>query len=120
MQRDSDALLWHVRDAATAVAAFVEGVSYAEYRDDVKLRMAVERAFTIVGEALAKLRRADPVMASKVPNLADIVGFRNVLVHAYADIDDRVVWHAATKRVPELLAVVSDLLGGPFGGSGTP
>jgi uncharacterized protein with HEPN domain len=70
----------------------------------------VERAFTIVGEALGKLRRTDPDTAAQIPHIADIVGFRNVLVHAYVDIDDRVVWAAATKRAPELLVAVDSIL----------
>ena len=84
--------------------------SFDDYLADEKLRFAVERAFTVVGEALNKLRSIDPDTASRVPHLADIVAFRNVLVHAYADIDDRVVWAAATLRTPELLAAIDAMM----------
>lgn len=38
------------------------------------------------------------------------VGRRIILVHAYAVVDDAVVWTAATERLPELLKVVGELL----------
>ena len=111
MRPDSTALLWHARDAATSVARLIAGESFAEYLHDEKLRLAVERVFTILGEALSKLRKIDPDTADLIPNLSNIVGFRNILVHAYIDVDDRVVWDAASQRAPELLTVIDSLIG---------
>jgi uncharacterized protein with HEPN domain len=56
------------------------------------LRAAVERQFTIVGEATVALRRIDPTLAASIPDLAKIIAFRNILVHGYATVDNRVVW----------------------------
>ena len=75
------------------------------------MRVAAQRAFTIIGEALSRLRRIDPDTAGLIPNLSNIVGFRNILVHAYIDIGDRVVWDAASQRAPELLSLVINLIG---------
>jgi uncharacterized protein with HEPN domain len=74
------------------------------------LRSSVERQFEIVGESLNKLRQADPVLASKVPDLARLVAFRNVLIHAYASIDDRLVWDVASNRTHRLVVSLSELL----------
>ena len=74
------------------------------------LRSSVERQFEIVGESLNKLRQADPVLASKVPDLARLVAFRNVLIHAYPSIDDRLVWDAASNRTHRLVVSLSELL----------
>ena len=73
-------------------------------------RSAVERQFEIVGEALNQLRRVAPDFAERVPDLPRIVAFRNLLIHGYAAIDDRLVWEVATERTAPLLAILDELL----------
>lgn len=104
--RDTAAFLWDVRRACELISEFVRGKSFDDYTDDVLLRSAVERQFQIVGEALNRLSRVDPDLASRIPDLARIVAFRNILVHGYATVNHAVVWRAATVQVVELRAVV--------------
>jgi uncharacterized protein with HEPN domain len=111
MPRDPRAYLWDARRAVALVIGFVTDRSWAEYETDVLLRSAVERQFEIVGEALSQLRRASPDLAAQVPDLPRIVAFRNLLIHGYAAIDNRLVWEVATDRTTPLLAVLDDLLG---------
>ena len=47
-----------------------------------------------------------------VPDVRQIIGFRNVLVHAYGDIDAIEVWGTIHNDLPRLLAAVIDLLRG--------
>ena len=61
---------------------------------------------------MKNLRSADPETATAIPDLVRIIGMRNVLAHAYAVVDDRVVWEAATGRVPALVVIVEELLAG--------
>lgn len=111
MQRDPRAYLWDAREAAGRIVDFVAGRTWDDYETDVLLRSAVERQFEIVGEALNKLHLADPQLAAEVPDLRRIVAFRNVLVHGYATIDDRLVWEIATERAGPLVDALSRLLG---------
>ncbi len=111
MPRDPRAYLWHARRAAALVVEFVADRSWADYEADPLLRSAVERQFEIVGEALGQLGRAAPDLAAQVPDLPRIVAFRNLLIHGYAAIDDRLVWEVATERVAPLVTVLNDLLG---------
>ena len=110
MQPDSAALLWDVHAAATRVAVFIAGLDANAYATDELTRSAVERQLEIVGEALKNLRKADPDIGNQIPDIARIIGLRNILAHGYAVVDDAVVWSAAPQRVPDLLAVVSRLL----------
>ena len=103
--------LWDARRAAERIARFTVGRSYDDYLADELLRSAVERQFEIVGEALAGLRRVDPDLASSIPDLPRIVAFRNVLIHGYATVDDRLVWSVVESRLPGLLTLLSRLLG---------
>ncbi len=110
MRRDPKSLLWDARDAATAIAVMTAGKSFADFDSDLVLRSAVERQFEILGEALGQLARLDPMLAARIPDLRQIVAFRNVLIHGYALIDRARVWRAVQDDLPVLRATVDDLL----------
>jgi uncharacterized protein with HEPN domain len=87
-----------------------KGRTFEEYANDLLLRSAVERQFEIVGEALNQLSRLDPGLAARIPALSDIIGFRNILVHGYAQVDDGIVWRATIDRLPSPVTVLRSLI----------
>jgi len=107
MQPESAALLWHVHATATRITEFIVGLDADGYTADELRRSAVDRQLEIVGEALKNLRNVDPDASRQIPEIARIIGLRNILAHGYTVVDDTVVWGAASQRVPELLAVVN-------------
>src|SRR5262249_6759382 len=76
--------LWDAHRAAERVFRFAAGRTYDDYLEDEMFHAAVERQLEIVGEALAGLRRIDSDTAAQIPDLARIVGLRNVLIHGYS------------------------------------
>jgi uncharacterized protein with HEPN domain len=111
MIREPEAkLLWDARQAADRIARIVAGKSFEDYLADDVLRWAVERQFTVVGEALAALRRIEPSLAGNIPDLARIIAFRNVLIHGYAGVDDRLVWGVIERDLDVLRSSLSRLL----------
>jgi uncharacterized protein with HEPN domain len=110
MPPDARTYLWDARRAGERIATFVADKTWDDYQSDVLVRSAVERQFEILGEALNKLSRAEAGFADRIEDLPRIVAFRNVLIHGYATVDDRIVWEVATKRLPRLLGLLSDLL----------
>ncbi len=113
MKRDPKALLWDARDAAEVIAAITVGKGFADFDSDILLRSAVERQFEIVGEALAQLARLDAAMAAKIPDLGEIVAFRNILIHGYALIDRARVWRVVEQDLPRLRTALNELLAEP-------
>lgn len=110
MQRDARAYLLDARDAAALIVRFAQGRTLEEYRDDAMLKSAVERQFEIIGEAFNRLAKLDPAWAERIPDLRRIVDFRNVLAHAYATLDDALVWQAVAEKLPSLLGLLQTLL----------
>lgn len=96
-------LLSDARGAARTIQDFVAGHSWEEYQDNYLLRSAVERQFTILGEALSQLSQQNIAAAEAVPNFRRIMALRNVLVHGYAVVNDDIVWELATTRLEELI-----------------
>ena len=72
------------------------------------MKSAVERQFEIIGEALARL---DPETASRISEYRRIIAFRNILIHGYAQIDERLVWDVLEARLPPLAQEVNSPLG---------
>ena len=110
MQREVRALLSDVVKAGEAILRYTAGKSFQEYDSDEMLRDAVERRFTIVGEALKEALRQDGSVAQRITGLRDILAFRNVLVHAYATILNAAVWDKIQNHLPLLLTEVRALL----------
>ena len=72
-----------------------------------------ERENEIIGEALAQLARIDAAMAQKVPDLRQIIAFRNVLIHGYTRVDPARVWRVIEDNLPPLRAALAALLAAP-------
>ena len=99
-----------VLQAIEEIEEFVEGLTFADYRDDRKTQRAVERAFEIIGEALNRIKRVNPGFLEGVPAHHKIIGFRNILAHGYDQVDERIVWNAVTLHVPSLKGDIQRLL----------
>jgi len=103
MSPDAAKYLWDAQQAAERALRFVQGKTFDDYLADELLRSAVERQLEIVGEALSQLRKVDPATASTIPDLPQAVALRNVLIHAYATVNDRLVWGVVEQHLRPLL-----------------
>lgn len=89
---------------------FADGYNQTQYLADEKTRAAVERALEICGEALRQLHRLAPDIADSIPHAREIVGFRNILAHGYAELDHAKVYIVVSSDAPKLLTAVRDVL----------
>jgi len=110
MQRNARAYLWDVLAAADAILVFTAGLDARIYAETDVVHSAVERKFEIIGEALGQLAKVDPALAARVPDIREIIAFRNILIHGYAAINHDRVWGIAEKFLPTLRAAVVALL----------
>ena len=46
----------------------------------------MERVPEVCGEAMSNLYRVAPAIAETIPHARDIIGFRNILAHGYAEL----------------------------------
>lgn len=109
-ETEISAHLWNALDFARNVGVAVGEASLNSYLEGGPVAWATERQLELVGEALNNLRKAAPELAERVPDLHKIIGMRNVLVHGYTEVNNTIVWLAATQAVPQLIPVLEDLL----------
>jgi uncharacterized protein with HEPN domain len=99
-----------VRRATQQILKATDSREASEYVSDDLLRAAVERWFITIGEALFRLEKIDHDLVNQVTDHRRIIGFRNILVHGYDIIDDRIVWQTIQQYLPILLHEVEDLI----------
>jgi uncharacterized protein with HEPN domain len=110
MRLEAKKYLYDVQRAAALIADFTSGKSFDDYTKNPMLRSAVERQFEIVGEALAGLAKHDNALVTRLTDYRRIISFRKILIHGYADVDDRLVWDIVETKLPLLRHEVDALL----------
>jgi uncharacterized protein with HEPN domain len=105
-------MLWDILEAAKRIREFVGARTFHEYERDEMLQAAVERKLEIIGEAARGVSAAFQAAHPEIPWRA-IIAQRHVLAHEYGEIRQEKLWHVATVRVPELIALLEPLVPPP-------
>jgi uncharacterized protein with HEPN domain len=110
MRPEAKKFLYDIQQATERVTEFCSGKDFATYANDPMLRSAVERQFEVIGEALRQLSAKDPATANRITGFHQVISFRNILIHGYAQIDDSIVWDIVGTKLPLLAREVRSLL----------
>ena len=110
MQHEKDqASLLDIRDAALAIAEFLQDIDHDEFIEDRKTQSAVIHQLLIIGEAVKRLSDDFRTDHPEVP-WSLIARTRDILVHHYEGIDIEQVWRIAVNDLPSLLESIANLL----------
>ena len=114
LESADEGFLWDMWESATAIVQMVAGMTFQEYQRDRRTRRAVEREVEIIGEAARSIsdqfKKAHPhILWPK------IIAQRHKLAHAYAEIQDDIIWTVATDHIPQLIAQLEPLVPQPPG-----
>lgn len=108
-KRSVELLLQDIIESLSNILKYTSEVSFDEFMNDQKTKDAVVRNFEIIGEAANKLPK-DFLNKNRQVNWADIIGFRNILVHDYFGIDYEILWKIKSDSIPELESEIKSLL----------
>jgi uncharacterized protein with HEPN domain len=103
--------LFDVLQASEEILAFTTNMDFPSYQDSTVTQRAVERDFEIIGEALNRIKRIDETLLDAISENHRIIGFRNILIHGYDMVDDRIGWNAVENHLPVLMREIQKLLG---------
>lgn len=112
LDRKDASRVWDMLRHARIVVELVEGRRQDELAHDAMLRLALERAVEIIGEAARKVSDACEREHPQIP-WKKIVQQRHVLSHDYGDLDYHILWRVATVHVPTLVPQLEAILPPP-------
>ncbi len=106
--KDDRKYLLHILECIRRIEEDVAG-GRAEFEASHTIQDAVIRNLQVMAESTKRLSDGLKAQQSQI-DWASIVGFRNLLVHDYFNVDSEVVWQIVSADVPPLKAAVARLL----------
>jgi uncharacterized protein with HEPN domain len=88
-------------DAIQKIEQFTESITINDFARDDKTNLAIIRLLEIIGEAANHISQ-DTI--EQIPEIAwrEIVGFRNILIHEYFNVDLDIVWKTIQVNIPDM------------------
>ncbi len=102
--RKEDALR-DICDSAEAAVRYISGVTFDQLQQNDVLQDALIRRLEIIGEATKRFSQSAPEIRTAHPEIPwqAMAGMRDVLIHAYDNVDLEEVWRAVTVVIPSIL-----------------
>jgi uncharacterized protein with HEPN domain len=104
--RSDELYLADILDAIEAIERFVAGVDEPRFLSNELVQSAVLQKLSIIGEAAARLSDTTRAGLPEIP-WKEIIGFRNVAVHAYFSVDWRIVFVTVSDDLPEIKQAIA-------------
>ena len=100
--------LEHILESINYIMDFSEGVSFVDFKSDMKLRFAIIKNLEIIGEASNMLTNEFREQHQETP-WRQLINLRNVLVHGYYQIKFEIIWEIIQKDLPPLKEQIKKL-----------
>ena len=101
MQDEIKVWLEDIEKAIAEINEFLpEPRNFLEFEKDIKTKRAVERNIEIIGEAMSRIKKADPDIS--ISDSRKIVDTRNRIIHGYDSVSDDVIWLIVIRYLPIL------------------
>lgn len=106
---DNTTRISHMLEEAQVAVSFCKGMTFEEFCNDRKTTNATVRSIEVIGEAASKISKSFQEKYIEI-NWQDVISMRNVLVHAYFEIDYEIVWKTVQGDLPLLIEQLQSIL----------
>lgn len=98
-----------ILDAISEIQKFTRGMNYETFKEDTKAVRTIEMNFIIIGEAASQIPADIEEKHSAIPwNL--MRAMQNRIVHAYFNVDEKLMWDTIQNDLPPLIPELKNLL----------
>lgn len=101
MKKDNTLYVRNMIEKAGEAISFCKGKTFADFFGDAVLQSAVVMKLIVIGEEARKV--PSDISSHIALPWQMIVGFRNMAVHEYFDLDMEQVWTTVTEDLPDLV-----------------
>ncbi len=101
--------LRHILDAAERATRILGGRSLEELALHQSDDLALERLLEIIGEAANRVSPSTMTQLADLP-WRDLIDVRNVIIHAYLDVELETVWRTVVEDLPSLVDTLERFL----------
>lgn len=109
MPRDLRKICFDILQAIAEIEDFTANKMLTDYQTNRMLKMAVEREYEIIGEALRRVETEFPEKFLQISDGRKIIDFRNILAHGYDSISDEIVWSITQNNLQVLKAEIQQI-----------
>jgi uncharacterized protein with HEPN domain len=107
--RSEQLYLQDILDACDMIQTFLAGLDASTFINSELHKAAVLQKLSLIGEAAARLTQTYRQENSQI-EWSEIIGFRNIAVHAYFSVEWEIVWATAKDDVPVLRDQIMDII----------
>ncbi|MBI5619849.1 DUF86 domain-containing protein [Candidatus Gottesmanbacteria bacterium] len=108
MTKDYRLVIDDMLESIAVIESYVQNVDELTFSQDQLIQDAVIRRIGIIGEAARKLPADIQSFASSVP-WKSVIGFRNIVIHDYANVSLGQVWDIVVHDLPALKKNIEEL-----------
>lgn len=113
MSRNVQLYLQDIVSCCAKVLRYTQGMTFEPFLADEIIYDAVARNLQIIGESVKNVPQD---MRDRVPEIEwrKIAGLRDILAHAYFQVEDEIIWDVVQNKIQPLQEQVQQLLGNEF------
>jgi len=90
--KDNIVYLKHIVESIDKINEFINGLEFADFKENSLVLSATVRELEIIGEASGKLSKAFREKCNDIP-WDKAINMRNRLIHEYFGVDEKIVWN---------------------------